>query len=917
MERCTFCGSELPHNAQYCGGCGRAIITVREIPTRVIGYPVVNTFDDESPTAISDPAHPALWSGGQGVVTGRPAWLTNEAIQHTHPSDKDEEEERRRRALLLGLPLLGGLADSQPSAGGVPMVHGTPQFGGVPMVQGNPTVPMSGGSSFAQSFQSAASSGTSPYAPAAVPQTPLPNTGGWHSTHPNNPTTSPSGSHKPSGGTGSSGNPGSGCGPIALILVVIFLVIIGSLGGLYFGLLPSISVVGSPDVASGGILHLHGNNFVPGSGITLTLDAGLPLFASAAALQEEASNGAGSTPSVALPMTLAGQLASQNSAISASSGGTFDIAIPVSTSWSLGSHTIRAREAITARSTTRNFSIVAAASQLVAKPSIVDFGKIELGGKSVMSVVVSNSGGHALNWQATSGNATWLGLQPASGAIQPKDAPQFIYVTADTGHLKVGVYTATLQITSNGGNAQVAVNLEVVPASPKPYAKINVSPKTLDFGTLDAGNQLTKTVTISNTGTLALNWKADIGGANWVTLDSSAQTIQAAGLPDTVNVTVDTTNLAAGTQNAKLNFTSNGGNVQVAITVVVNVPQTYQPCTLQAPSSTSETFNANMGSDPNPATQNLTVGVSGSCASGVTITPTVTNSSKTSWLTVTPPSATITSGSTTFVVKVSSQALTPGTYSGSISLGAVSGGVAIGGSPQMVGVTLNVTEIPPVLTESPGTLTFNLSNGDGSTAQGFNIKNTGGAPLQWSAALDANHPSWVTLPNGAGSTLAAGANTTINVNVDPSNQQPTTFTDTVTVTAIDPITGNAVKGSPKIVTVTITITAHPVLQLSKQTVTFQPNCVYTASDSVTITNTGGGTLGWTVDKPVYGTGQPTGWLTVSPVGNGSGDATITFNADGSGSQIQYGTKYTATVTITPSYGSPQVVTVSYTYYCIG
>ncbi|GAC1350528.1 MAG: hypothetical protein NVSMB27_33870 [Ktedonobacteraceae bacterium] len=878
---------------------------------------MANTFDDESPTAISDPSHPALWSGGQGTITGSTAWLTNQAVQHTQPSDKDEEEERRRRALLLGLPLLGGLADIQPSTGGVPMVHGTPQFGGVPMVQGNPTVPMSSGSSFAQSFQGAASSGASPYAPSAAPQTPLPSTGGWHPTHPATPTTGPARSHKPTGGTGSSGssgNPGSGCGPIALILVVIFLVILGSLGGLYLGLPPNISVVGSPDVASGGILHLHGNNFVPGSGITLSLDNGLPLFASTS-LQGEVSTAAGSSPSVALPMTLAGQLASQNSTISASSGGTFDVAIPVSTSWSLGSHTIRAREAITARSTVLNFSIVAAAAQLVAKPSIVDFGKIELGGKSVMSVVVSNNGGHALNWQATSGGATWPGLQPASGTIQPKDGPQFIYVTADTGHLKVGIYTATLQITSNGGNAQVVVKLEVVPASPKPYAKINVTPTALDFGTLDAGNQLTKTVTISNTGTLALNWKADTGGANWVTLDSSAQTIQAAGLPDTINVRADTTNLAAGTHNATLNFTSNGGNVPVAITVVVNVPQTNQPCTLQAPSSTSETFDANMGSDPNPATQNLAVGVSGSCASGVTITPAVTNSLKTSWLTVTPPSATITSGSTTFVVKVTSQTLAPGTYSGSISLGAASGGVAIGGSPQMVGVTLNVTEIPPVLTESPGTLTFNLTNGDAPTTQGFTINNTGGAPLQWSATLDANAPSWVTLPNGTGSTLAAGANTTINVNVDPSNQQPTTVTDKVTVTAIDPITKNAVKGSPKFVTVMITITPHPVMQLSKTTVTFQPNCVYTASDSVTITNTGGGTLGWTVGDPVDGTGQPASWLTVLPLGNGSGNATITFNADGS--KLQYGTKYTATVTITPSFGAPQVVSVTYTYYCIG
>jgi hypothetical protein len=188
--------------------------------------------------------------------------------------------------------------------------------------------------------------------------------------------------------------------------------------------------------------------------------------------------------------------------------------------------------------------------------------------------------------------------------------------------------------------------------------------------------------------------------------------------------------------------------------------------------------------------------------------------------------------------------------------------------------------------------------------------------LKWTAALDKNAPSFVTLSYGTNPTLAAGASAGINVNVNPSGQQAGTYAATVTVSAVDPITGNTVKGSPATVSVTITITAQPSMQLSTQTLAFTPSCVFTASGTVTITNTGGGTLGWSVGNPAYASGEPTGWLTVSPAGNGSGDATITFNADGSGQQIVSGTTYTATVTITPSAGAAQTVTVTYVYNCL-
>src|SRR5207237_10483494 len=132
-----------------------------------------------------------------------------------------------------------------------------------------------------------------------------------------------------------------------------------------------------------------------------------------------------------------------------------------------------------------------------------------------------------------------------------------------------GKMMASLTMTSNDGNAQVDVNLEVIAPTSTPQAKLHVAPTNLNFGTLDVGSHQTQAITIANSGNLALYWKADTRNASWVTLDNTAHTIAPAGQPDTVYVTVDTTNLAAGSQSATVTITSNRGKLHVGITLMV------------------------------------------------------------------------------------------------------------------------------------------------------------------------------------------------------------------------------------------------------------------------------------------------------------------------------------------------------------
>jgi len=253
----------------------------------------------------------------------------------------------------------------------------------------------------------------------------------------------------------------------------------------------------------------------------------------------------------------------------------------------------------------------------------------------------------------------------------------------------------------------------------------------------------------------------------------------------------------------------------------------------------------------------------------------------------------------------------------------LNGGTPITGSAQSVSVSLavlTVPEKPPVLVVSPGALTFNLSNGGQASVKSIGIANSGGAPLNWTAAFDV--PSFVSISSRAGTKLAAGPGVNDDFTVNPVGVKAGSYSAKVTISAVDPLTGNTVSGSPAAVTITITITAQPSteqpsMQLSAHSVTLPPaNCAHNPLCTVTITNIGGGTLDWNAGTPVYTSEQATGWLTVNPAGKGSDDATLSFSADATKTKIPCGQTYTATVTITPSVGNPQIVTVYFTINCL-
>ena len=122
--------------------------------------------------------------------------------------------------------------------------------------------------------------------------------------------------------------------------------------------------------------------------------------------------------------------------------------------------------------------------------------------------------------------------------------------------------------------ASLAFAITLWTASPAASPKLGVSPGSLDYGTLQVGSQSSQVLTLSNSGGKDLNWSADKGKADWLTLDPSQGRILVGG-SQTINVRADTALLTAGRYSASISFSSNGGGASVsAVLIVASGPPT-------------------------------------------------------------------------------------------------------------------------------------------------------------------------------------------------------------------------------------------------------------------------------------------------------------------------------------------------------
>lgn len=224
-------------------------------------------------------------------------------------------------------------------------------------------------------------------------------------------------------------------------------------------------------------------------------------------------------------------------------------------------------------------------------------------------------------------------------------------------------------------------------------ATITAAPTSLQFAyTTGAAAPPAQTIQITNSGSGTLAWTAT-STATWLTVSPSSGTA-----PASLNVSISTDGLSAGTYNGSVQISSTGAsNTPLSVAVTLTVTSTTPGPTL-AVSPQALTFNYAAGSSiPDPQTISITNAGSGALS--------WTASTTDYWVAAAPASGTAPS---TLSISVNPANLAAGTYTSNVQITAA--GAA--GSPASIAVTLVVTG-----TQAAGSIT-SVSNA-GSFQPGF------------------------------------------------------------------------------------------------------------------------------------------------------------------------------------------------------
>ncbi|WP_162005116.1 BACON domain-containing protein [Dictyobacter vulcani] len=541
-------------------------------------------------------------------------------------------------------------------------------------------------------------------------------------------------------------------------------------------------------------------------------------------------------------------------------------------------------------------------------------------------LVLTNTGGTALSWSASAAalsGGSWLSLDKTTGQLGAHQSTTVRVQAGLLNTLTANTYTGMIRISAvDASGHPLSKNAQVVPVSFAVGAacSLQVPAQALTFygyagqanGRVQNNAKTTQalTMTAGSSCKQALNWKASVStlaGGSWLHVAPATGRL-APNASAATQVSVSLTGMKAGTYAGKLQIVAmdSGNQNKVLNTQTIDIYLNVQPpCTLQAPSVPSLNFSTpgNVAS----ATQTIKIGVIGTCAGGnVSIVPTTVSLLTKPWLTISPASAVIQSGgSATFTVTANTAGLARGSqYTSSVSFAALDAGIAIVGSPQSLPVSLSLGGTPK-LTVGPSTLNVNVL--PGKATQPIAINNEGDAALDWTASLQAGTAAYFSLSNSAGQHLAAGSSTTIALLMDTTNAAPDNYVANVLVSATNSVTGEDA-GSVKL-PVTITVVAPPAMQIDRTRLDF--NAIEgndPADQSITISNSGGGTINWTASAPDQA------WLKLGSstgVANGSTTSTLVFKVSTSG--LTASTQaYTASVLLTPSSGNAVTILVNLT-----
>ncbi len=403
---------------------------------------------------------------------------------------------------------------------------------------------------------------------------------------------------------------------------------------------------------------------------------------------------------------------------------------------------------------TVTMNVDATPAALNVSPLSLTFAATSAQSVPTQSVTLQNSGGKSLNWQAsaaTNDGTNWLYIEgDSSGHIDPTHSqPLLVGVQAQT--LTPGSYQGTVVLTG-GASATINVSLTVIAAG-----NILVTPTTLNFTGLTQQGVASQTLTLQNTGGQSQTWSTSttLDQGNWLSITPQSGSVDAGGQVQ-IPVNINTAGLKANSYQGTINFTIGSYLTTVPVTLTLTTP----PAAVITVQSTSLTFQTT--SHNNPVGQPLAITNTGNAVLNWTATESG-NGATFAPLSVTSGSL-LPQSSRTIEVNPSVAALPPGTLKTTITIADSDAGTTV--VSQQVQVMVNI-QGQAEITISPPNLNLDTSSA-GSNTQTVTIKNTGTAPLHWSASIQMDTPvggTWLSVDTTSG-TLVPETSKNIVVSCD-------------------------------------------------------------------------------------------------------------------------------------------------------
>ena len=455
------------------------------------------------------------------------------------------------------------------------------------------------------------------------------------------------------------------------------------------------------------------------------------------------------------------------------------------------------------------------------------------------------------------------------------DAPE-LEVAVDSDGLDAGDYQAAFNLGSaNGGEGEIQVELSVEAPVLTPGSR------TISFGMVegDTDPPEPRSVEITNTGsgTFAslgsLSLGAFLPSVTWLQAEMADRAVQ-------LTPTAAATGLSAGDYTTRLPVLSAFGGSDT-LTITLSVSQGQDPPSLAL--SADEVEFSGVSGDPSPGPQTVQVSNAGGGTLGALSLGNITYSGQSGWLAASLSGTTVTLTATT-------GSLPEGTHEATVPVTSANGGDA--------SIQVSFTVGSPVLTGSASSASFSTTEGGGDPPdQTITFSNTGPGTFSSLGTISVGGVGY----SGVGGWLSTSYGSgTLTLSVTLGGLAAGTYEASVPV--------GSTEGGSVSISVTFTVTrATDAADLVASPLTVRMDAIQGGGDppsqTVALSNGGGGSLGALgVGGIAYG-GGASGWLSASVAGS-------TLTLDASTGSLTSGS-YTATVEVTSANGGNETVDVTF------